>query len=1144
MDQDFKFKAAMEDEISPRAGDIRKNLRTTQEAFSSFQQAATSASKEAGRAVSDFATSSNKDLSDARSGLDSFSKSYRNLSRTMQRDGVAIGKTLEDSLYTSGAERRIKDLEKELSGLDAQINKIAARNRPTQRRSRAVKDQSRDLISRKLVPALDQLHDSLSEYPSTLKKLTAAEKERIDQLNTALVSLAQSGGGGGGAVDRTWQKGKYQYARTKGFFEEAGVGMGQAANTLMTGAMGATGIKFDSQLTGFIRTGKRSQEDLDRLYKSFVNISNATQATQGELTEFYDMVAELDLAPEKFERLTADLYKITKATGLAAQTTGDLYLQMDRFLDMSPMNMAKGFDHLKRAADKSLASITEIASVMQTATREAVLFTKESDRARYIQSSQTAAAGFANAGMGAGWGQGFESKLLDDVDFFHKVQAYTGMDVGEALRSGDQVRVAEIGKAYADKIPVATEQLRNPIFRAQAREHGLEPEEIARLREGKFGHGGEKVSMQDLAQTMQKGAEGSIFDAYKGVRARTGEQMNALAATGERAAAIPGQFVVKNINQGLSMLNRINSNMYDKLTAIDEKMGGFLGKAVGHTTSLGTAMTMMRSVFGARDRFRARGFGDEFMPGGGESTSAFGEMTSRMGTSLKTKALGAAGLSTGLTETFMDIDTRKRETGYGAGRALWDFAKVSGTSWIGDKILGTKNAPKFGSEEFNKRTLGLQGLATQGFQKKASLWGTAKAGIGSAIATKMAGKTRADMTTPITGMWEQDLYAAQDEARREARKKAWSGARKIAFSTATNTGIGPGAMLGAGKAALSIAGKVKEKVTSFDIPGKLQAADRMGDSVKHWAGMWNPATAPLRMSKFVTDKMTGSEKISSFTDSMKERFAKWRGKEYEKPKDLSTTTGKQLKDQIESSDIKAANKTFIGKINAVLAIRPKDINVDKLKKSLVTKINDALANVPKAIKVEKLKQFDPDAKPDPLHPDSFAEQLKDMTPMRNTSLNEISMALDIDESRTKNIRTKEDITFGAKKRKLFVPEMLKSEDGTILPTYDAKKERIDATTIKQVMTKRAKINDITESIPKLHRESDDVTDPATKVVQQISTGNKEQTVVLNRILSAINAGNKIMVDNEDGTQTQFLSTSPQAISAAESARFAAGVTGG
>lgn len=585
LDQTLSLKAQLKDQVTPILKKIERNTQTTSDALLKLTQSFEDSGERVGRSTTSMADRVGENLNKVKSHVQGTQASFREFGDEANQSSRKIGQALEDALYTAGAEKRLGDLGKDLSGLDRVFGAMASRQRAVSGKARILQAISRDNINKKVIPAFQELHGTLDKYPDTLENINKLEEDRLKLLDDGGTTLGRVEG------------------RLKGFSaaaEEIKFGVQDALSLVTAGAFGAVGMRVqDQQRTVGQLAGTEAFTQTPALLQA---TTMQARTTMNEIEPFYETIKDLrSISDEMFPSYVAGMVDIQKATGMAGE---EIEVMRDQLMRLGAVKLPDYVEVMDTAAylsQTSTASMGDMSETIQVATVRMLDFA-EAQRKTFLQQSMAAAATAKDMGMQADTYEDLRQTLL------HSDEAYARLS-GLFRNAGVTTPMEELVRNPA-KLADAMRQLAKAYdidlsSRGGVRffENVMAPagisEDLFRLARNDVvttGEGTGGTAMERLAQIEAGKAEGTIGDTAQKIRGLFSEQMEQAQSKWQSFAIPTGEKLIKGAAKVVEKFNEYLDLAIKTFQKLDAKLGGKLTTAMAIGIGVKAGWSLLRGV--------------------------------------------------------------------------------------------------------------------------------------------------------------------------------------------------------------------------------------------------------------------------------------------------------------------------------------------------------------------------------------------------------------------------------------------------------------------------------------------------------------------------------------------------------------------
>jgi len=382
LDQNLSLKASLEDKVTPALQKIKQGVRSTRDALNELVQSATSTEGGVSRAAEGMASKTSRATERLQKDLKETGGAFGELSKEATTSSQEIGQALQESLYSRKAEQKLKELDKELGGLKGTLEGLASTSRPTSTKARRVQAIGKDTLNKQVIPAFQELHATLDEYPDVLREINLLEGDRMGgmkRFGDTLQGVSDRVSGFGDTLNR-WK-----------------LGIEDFAAAITSGAIAIEGLKLRELQSGAGRTGGL------RAFRATANlapdINFETKAPSEVWQDAYMTLLDISKqAHQTFPYLLGQMVELEKLTGLSSEQFARLNVKMVELGNVKTDAWRDLGNEIHTFAVSSRASVEELAAALENAADSMVLFSRESRKA-YAESMLAATAAKKELGL-------------------------------------------------------------------------------------------------------------------------------------------------------------------------------------------------------------------------------------------------------------------------------------------------------------------------------------------------------------------------------------------------------------------------------------------------------------------------------------------------------------------------------------------------------------------------------------------------------------------------------------------------------------------------------------------------------------------------------------------------------------------------
>lgn len=605
IDQTLSLNATLKNNVTPELKKINEGLKTTQGAMQSLNQQMSHLGDVMGGAAEASAARHQAASDKINADLSKTGQSFQDLERTAQDSSKGVGNALSDALYNRGSAQRLNELDKELGGLKNTFMGLASTAQPMSQRAGKMKAMGKDTLNRRVIPAFQKLHETLDDFPDTLRELNALETDRLEhteQMGNILERVNQRVSGFGDRIR----------ALKLNMEDFANVVMGtltyRAANDLQARQRDA------GQLGG-----------LDAFFELPKIIRKSLQLTKAPIETWegaLDILIELDSVSHRaMPRLLKQFVELSKYSGESVEVIATLQEKLVSMSGLREGDFGQIFIQMSNLAKETRISMDELVGSLQSVTEVMAGLGQEAKRA-YAEALLTSKAALKEQGLE---GVTNVESYLDAIESSNSALAEAlnaaqlgGLNPEDFLKMMAEGRGAETYdyairgiRNFFDQMPDAEPeqktsqveaarglfgQIANPNREMLGQLRGSD--QVIRdklgLKEGTEITAAHRDSFNAAIKAAAE-AEARGIDAFRGVIPETREQ---LLAQGERAKYMVGEAgapVIQNAQQ--AMLNFAETGM-NKLEKWDAAYDGLFSKAAAYYSLAAPLKSLIKSIAG------------------------------------------------------------------------------------------------------------------------------------------------------------------------------------------------------------------------------------------------------------------------------------------------------------------------------------------------------------------------------------------------------------------------------------------------------------------------------------------------------------------------------------------------------------------
>jgi hypothetical protein len=552
LDQNLSLKASMLDKVTPVLNKIQKGVKQTREAFSEMVSNTKQTGEGVGQATGDMETKVVQDLSKIQDGLKTTSGAFEDFSGTATSSSGKVGKAIKDAAYTKGAEDRLSDLDKDLGKLDKTFKGMASRQGSISGKARSLAATSSDNINKKVIPAFQELHGTLDDYPDVLEDINRLEQDRMRILEDNQGAFSRMAG-------RVSEAGEGLKAAS----EELKYGLRDMAALVNAGILGTTGTRVQEMQTGAAQiAGAEAFAQTPEMLKRATEVAHTTM----EVIEPFAMtMLELQsVSADTMPDLIAQFVNLSKVTGDSGDEIVALHDQLTNLAGIKGEGFLDIQDNMKYFQETSRATWDDMSAVIQGASSSMLAFSEDSRRA-YAKSALAAGAAAKNMGLAATTPAQVIETLLDDPNAMSKMQGLitnSGQNIDIQALIADPEKQAEAFDAMiiAIKSQFGEMNMMNAVERkavmAMTAGLGFNKDELLRVFEGKRMTGeGEGGTAAEMAAQAVEEAPGTIMESAVVIRKTVTEQFEQTMGLMQSGLIEPGRKLAEGVANAAEIFN-------------------------------------------------------------------------------------------------------------------------------------------------------------------------------------------------------------------------------------------------------------------------------------------------------------------------------------------------------------------------------------------------------------------------------------------------------------------------------------------------------------------------------------------------------------------------------------------------------------
>jgi len=567
LDQNLSLKASLVDKVSPVLKRIQQGIQSTREAFSGIKDSTSRTGDDVGQATGEMEAKVNQDLSKIQEGLKSASGAFEDFSGTAKDRSGKVGKAIQDAVYTKGAEDRLEDLDKDLGNLDKTFKGLASKQRAVTGKGRVAQAVSQDTINKKVIPAFQELHSTLDDYPDTLEEINRLEQDRLQVM----------------------EEGKGFFSKIEGRVSDAGENLKAASQEIKfglqdmmglvnAGIMGVTGNRVQEIQTGVAQVaGAEAFGQAPKVLLNSVLLAHTTmEVIEPFITSMYDLQSA---SAEVMPSLIEDFVNVSKATGDSADEITALHDQLVNLASVKGEDFLELYDNMKYFQENSRATWDDMKGAIMATSAEMLNFSEDSRQA-YGKASLAAATAAKNLGASADTSHNLIETLLNDFTAMSRMQGIVGPGVnlaglisqGEVDKAFDAIR--EGLKRQFGNVNTLDIYQRQYLMKMTAGT-GLDMDTLTRILKGtdKTGTGKGGTATELAAQAVVE-APGTMKEAALAVRGTAEQKAEQITAGLQGMFIEPGRKLAEIVAYTGDQIAELSMGLAEGIKIMDEATQG------------------------------------------------------------------------------------------------------------------------------------------------------------------------------------------------------------------------------------------------------------------------------------------------------------------------------------------------------------------------------------------------------------------------------------------------------------------------------------------------------------------------------------------------------------------------------------------
>lgn len=571
LDQTLSLQAKMDDKITPALQKIDKGLKTTQQALRELEASLTQASEKVGGGAENMADRSNRATERLQEDLRKTGGAFQELGSTAKQSSEEVGGAIRNALYTKGSAQRLQELDKELGSLKNSLEGMANTNRGSSIRARKMQAIGQDTLNKRVIPAFQELHATLDQYPETLQEITGAEQERMGTMNRTLKGVSDRVSGFGDRI------------------KAIGLGVEDFVAGIVTGVTGAAGMKLRGIQVGAARIGGAGAYQEGGLLVP--DIMRASQASEDVWGDAYETLLDTSkVAHEMYPYMLSQMTNLSKVTGIATGYFAEMAVQMTEIAHLDTGKWNELSQKIHTFAVESRAGVQELSNVLSEAVDKMTRYNRE-QRAAYANAALAGAAAGADIGLGAQAGATLIEGIQNDPQWMARIQGLAGGDVrGDVMDPTKHLDLLArtyggAGQFAMDRNMNMADPIARQAFNAIAGGPGMDADAVAKITEVMQDNNlRTQKEFREWFRQYQDMASGDQSDDYRkalgAIRGSAGEQFERQRAILESAGMEIGNQTIKAVEAGMEPTIAMTAKIVDSLSRIDRNSEQFWSKGI------------------------------------------------------------------------------------------------------------------------------------------------------------------------------------------------------------------------------------------------------------------------------------------------------------------------------------------------------------------------------------------------------------------------------------------------------------------------------------------------------------------------------------------------------------------------------------
>jgi len=565
LDQTLSLKAQLNDLVTPTLRKIEQNTRTTSDALNQLVQAFEQAGAQTGSSTKGMTDKVGDNLDQLQAKLKETGGGFREFGEEASQNSRKVGQALEDALYTEGATRKLDELDKDLGGVNRVFTSMASRQRSISGKARNLQAVTKDNINKRVIPAFEELHATLDDYPDTLKEINSLEEGRMKMLSE-----------GGSVLSRVGERLK----GLTGIPEKIKFGVADMAGVVTGGMLGVAGMKVQEQQREVARVG--GVDAFQALPGELTKATMQAQTTMDVAGPFVLALKELNAtSSELIPETVSQMVNLSKATGMSVEETVALQHAYTRLGGVKLPDYEEIMSGALSAAQESAATWDDMSATIQEASLHMLNYS-EAQRKTFVNNQIAATAAAKDLGLQADAFETLRDNILDNSDAYARfagmlASAGSAFAPDEALRDANTLIDAMqdiINTSGAKSLDMETFQGRQ-VYQQVFAPLGIGEDMFRRMVKGM--PEGEGVLGQTAAERLAKveaGAPTAVEETSKAIRGTVAEQYEQIQGTWDSGIITPGTKLIEGFGVVVDKFGNFLEQGVTAFQRFDESVGG------------------------------------------------------------------------------------------------------------------------------------------------------------------------------------------------------------------------------------------------------------------------------------------------------------------------------------------------------------------------------------------------------------------------------------------------------------------------------------------------------------------------------------------------------------------------------------------